>query len=482
MQSETIEEKRKRLLAAMQAKQGESQQASQKQPEAEGPAPSADDPRLSMVKELMERMNANDGRPIIDSTGLWDSEEIFPKGKQGESVKKDASADSDEDAEIADDAGSEDIQSEEASPETKTDEDEEEPASGETDQQNQSKDGSADDSNPYAALLKMLFPHMDPNAFGDPANTFAQLFPHLQGGMGDFQNLFDLSGFQQLFQSIPGMSQLLRILKEGPGEDIPRDKEARHSPLVTIREGGDKTPFFCVHAILGSTFHYHRLAALLDPEQPFYALQAQGLDPREEPLDNLEDFAERYSKEIRKVQPYGPYKIGGYSFGSWVAFEIAQRLVASGEEVELLVLIGAGLPISMSAPALCANSNFAQKYFNDFRKMLMEPFLTYEERMNGGFDGLIDRYLTPLQRLYRSHCQAIMTYVPQAYPGRFVLMETIEQRAVDAAIALGGWDRLAHGGVESLLISGNHLSMLEEPHINEVAQHLDYYIKNPPGR
>jgi len=268
------------------------------------------------------------------------------------------------------------------------------------------------------------------------------------------------------------------VLKNGPADDGPRDKQARHSPLVRIQEGGELTPFFCVHAILGSTFHYHRLAALLDPQQPFYALQAQGLDPREEPLDNLDDFARRYLIEIRKIQPHGPYKLGGYSFGSWVAFEMAQLLIQEGEEVSLLVLIGAGLPISLAAPSLTANSQFVQKYAEDFRKMLVEPFLSYDERLNGGVENMFDRFLTPLQRVYRAHCQAMLTYLPQAYPGRFALFETIEQRAVDAIIALGGWDRLAHGGVDSLLISGNHLSMLEEPHIHEVAQHLNYFLQN----
>ncbi len=438
-EADRIQEKKQRLLAAMLNEQAQPKTEAAQTAET----PSADDGRrMALIDELMARMKAQASEPPRDASGLWSEEEMFPHRESSEP---------------------------EAKPE------EQAAADREQEPPHQSHAG-ADADSPWASLLRALFPQLEAKAGVDLQSLLGQLLPGVTNN--DLAQWVDPKALETFWRTLPGMGQLTQILKEGPGQSQARDKQARHSPLIVINPGDKRrSPFFCVHAILGSTFHYHRLAKLMDRDLPFYALQAQGLDPREEPLDRIEDFAHRYMAEIKKVQPHGPYSIGGYSFGSWVAYEIAQQLVRGGDEVRHLVLIGAGLPISMHAPALCANGGFAQKYMQDFRKMLLEPFLTYEERLNGGFDGWLDRFLTPLQRVYRAHFQAMMAYLPLTFPGRFLLMETIEQRASDALIALGGWDRLAGEGVESVLVSGNHLSMLEEPHIQEVAQHLNHYLK-----
>ena len=49
-------------------------------------------------------------------------------------------------------------------------------------------------------------------------------------------------------------------------------------------------------------------------------------------------MASLYVKEIRKVQSYGPYFLGGYCGGGTIAYEAAQQLQADGEEVALLAL------------------------------------------------------------------------------------------------------------------------------------------------
>ncbi len=442
-ETDRIEDKKKRLVAAMAERTQTEAATRQTESTVDG-----EDRRMALIEQLLTRMKVQETDPPNDASGLWSEAEIFPQ--QPPFIPNAA--------ETADEAG---------------------PTAGPEPQSEERHQESQGDS-PLEQLLRALFPQLPPKLGDELQGLLGQLLPGVNPG--DLAQWVDPKSLETLWRSIPGMGQLTQILKEGPGQNQARDKQARHSPLIVINEGGkNRTPFFCVHAILGSTFHYHRLAKLMDRDLPFYALQAQGLDPREEPLDRIEDFAHRYMAEIKRVQPHGPYSIGGYSFGSWVAYEIAQQLVQAGDEVRHLVLIGAGLPISMHAPALCANGGFAQKYMSDFRKMLLEPFLTYEERLNGGFDGWMDRFLTPLQRVYRAHFQAIMAYLPLTFPGRFLLMETIEQRASDALIALGGWDRLAGEGVESVLVSGNHLSMLEEPHIHEVAQHLNDYLKSKPG-
>src|SRR5207249_6269693 len=72
--------------------------------------------------------------------------------------------------------------------------------------------------------------------------------------------------------------------------------------------------------------------------QPFYALQAQGLNTKYPCHTRAEQMAAHYLKEMRGVQSQGPYFLGGYSFGGMIALEIAHQLVAQGEEPPLVVL------------------------------------------------------------------------------------------------------------------------------------------------
>jgi pimeloyl-ACP methyl ester carboxylesterase len=50
-------------------------------------------------------------------------------------------------------------------------------------------------------------------------------------------------------------------------------------------------------------------------------------------------MATRYLRVLRKVQPSGPYFLGGYSMGGIVAYEMARRLLAEGDKVGLLALL-----------------------------------------------------------------------------------------------------------------------------------------------
>lgn len=59
----------------------------------------------------------------------------------------------------------------------------------------------------------------------------------------------------------------------------------------------------------------------------------------------LQDVAAIYVRKIQRVQPHGPYNLGGWSIGGSYAFEAASQLIRThGEEVNSLVLIDAPCP------------------------------------------------------------------------------------------------------------------------------------------
>ena len=74
------------------------------------------------------------------------------------------------------------------------------------------------------------------------------------------------------------------------------------------------------------------------------AVQRPDLDGREVTMMTVEELAADCVKEMRMVQPKGPYIVGGHCFGGAIAFEIAQQLQAEGQKVASLILIDAYRP------------------------------------------------------------------------------------------------------------------------------------------
>ena len=127
----------------------------------------------------------------------------------------------------------------------------------------------------------------------------------------------------------PTIREMAALLREG-GWDSAWDS------LIALTTTGARLPIFCVTAGDGNTIGFGALARRLGPDQPFYALQPRGLDGRVLLHRNVEGMASHYVQEIRRVQPEGPYVLGGRCFGTLVAYEMTRILEATGERVALL--------------------------------------------------------------------------------------------------------------------------------------------------
>ena len=108
-------------------------------------------------------------------------------------------------------------------------------------------------------------------------------------------------------------------------------------PVVALRASGGRPPLFLVHPIGGNVLCYLDLVKHLPVDQPVYALQAAGAEPGATPLRTMSDLAASYIEAIRRVRPRGPYHIGGWSFGGYVAVEMARQL--DDEELAQLIVL-----------------------------------------------------------------------------------------------------------------------------------------------
>jgi thioesterase domain-containing protein/acyl carrier protein len=176
--------------------------------------------------------------------------------------------------------------------------------------------------------------------------------------IGIQDNFFELGGHSLL--AVRLMAQIERQFKKRlqlaslfQGATIEQQARLLHqhtqgeeawSALVPIQAKGSQPPFFGLAGAGGHVLYFYELARHLSSDQPFYGLQPRGLDGDSSPHATVEEIATYYIETMRVVQPHGPYRLGGHSFGGWVAYEMAQQLRKQGEEVALLAILDTPAP------------------------------------------------------------------------------------------------------------------------------------------
>ncbi len=266
------------------------------------------------------------------------------------------------------------------------------------------------------------------------------------------------------------------------------------SSLVPLQPGGSRRPLFCVHAVGGNVLDYRDLARHLGPHQPLYALQAQGLDGKQAPLRRVEEMAACYVKEIRKVQPAGPYSLGGYSFGGTVAFEMARQLRAAGERISLVALIDSDNfrppPRSTGASAALKNIGFFLRRLqlhagalSRLEPRAMFPYfrqkaITASRWVRKGSEAYLEPIRHPVPKAIRTvlaaNKEAADRYVPGPYDGRVALFRTGKWSLDDRSL---GWQEVCTGGLEVIEVTGDHDSIISEPEVRTLARELGVRLR-----
>jgi amino acid adenylation domain-containing protein len=311
-------------------------------------------------------------------------------------------------------------------------------------------------------------------------------------------NFFELGGnsllalrlFEQI-QKVCGQNLPLATLFAAPTiaqlAEVMRDQgwSAPWSVLVNIQPRGTKTPFFCIHPVGGNILTYYSLAAAMGDERPFYGLQARGLDGQQTPATSIEEMAADYLREIKSIQPDGPYYLGGHSFGGFVAYEMALQLEKNGEKVAVLALLDCLGPYGAKKYPL---SQKLQIHLNNLAQSSATESITYlRERIAGSLSKLVPlsiqekyfelstQFLAPKERslaiLEHYNYGLIRQYrknICQVYGGKITLFRA-KIRTVEGYFApKGGWSGLASGGVDVHDIKGDHLEMVLQPEIAEI--------------
>ena len=260
------------------------------------------------------------------------------------------------------------------------------------------------------------------------------------------------------------------------------------SSLVPIQANGSGPRLFVVPGGYGNVLFLRHLAQYLGPDQPLFALQstksATGL---REYYRDVEEVASTYLAEIQKVQPTGPYYLAGYSFGGYVALEMARGILAQGDRVALLVLF------DTYPPGPRKNASPGERILIHARNLRRIGLREWPSYAAAGFRSILLRStrLKPVRAALRTAGYvprqpmvaskiARFGYLPPPYAGELTLIKARQREWYVRWDPMENWPQFVSGGLRTLEVEGGHGDILHEPHVRQVAEHLKTLLRQTP--
>jgi thioesterase domain-containing protein len=293
-------------------------------------------------------------------------------------------------------------------------------------------------------------------------------------------------------------------------------EEAESADLVGLQLGGSLPPLFLIRTWTGEVDKQRRLAQHLGTEQPIYSFAPpRGSRPEDFPKD-AQEWSEQMLARVLEVPHAGPYRIGGWSFGGVIALEVAERLLQSGRQVELLVLIDTRLPrqrpVRRRGRKRRSSLHKTVKRLDEFLELnsgrerlaylgrraarrgekLMNRVTKLRERLErrgapapqlgaseqGGYVTVTGRRMSHLRRAISV---AYLKYRASGSSLRVVQLRTAESQEAAKEVNLG-WGPWLSGDVESALLPGDHSTIFDEPHVAVLGARLSDALARVPGQ
>ena len=313
--------------------------------------------------------------------------------------------------------------------------------------------------------------------------------------IGIRDNFFDLGGNSHLaLQMFSDIEKIFNknlpvsfILQEGTIENLARLLSSNNhtinmsSSLVAIQSFGSKQPLFCIHGGGGEVLIYRYLAMEFGNDQPLFGLRYPNIENTDK--ITIESLAVKYVKEIRKIQPNGPYSLLGFCIGGAIAYEMAQKLIQTGEEVSLLSIFNFANPnqIPLIIPKeMTLNKKIINKLTKLYKMPVKQRALFVKQTFYKVLGKLSASNTTEDKELNRMILTrmtlrgAVRAYNPNPYPGKILLISGDRYKDYEEKL---GWETVDNGSIQVCYTPVDHDSFLKKPNIEIVVKFLKEHLE-----
>ncbi|RKH62902.1 amino acid adenylation domain-containing protein [Corallococcus interemptor] len=234
------------------------------------------------------------------------------------------------------------------------------------------------------------------------------------------------------------------------------------APLRMVLQEGrrGRTPLFLVQPIGGTVYTYLPLAKQLGADTPVHAFRASGLEPGEVLYRDVPAMARAYVDELLAFQPHGPFWLGGHSSGGVIAYQMAAELLERGHAV-------AGV-IQIDTVTVDDSRRLGIRSVGDVLQ-LIGAFQEISPRAAEGLRTAME-HDSRLRDVVLATNEAIAAYVPGRHAVPLVYLRSTERDAVLDSHAEAWWEALTAASFQFHDVAGNHFTVMEEPHVAEVAR------------
>lgn len=285
----------------------------------------------------------------------------------------------------------------------------------------------------------------------------------------------------------------------GGGHPALNSAPVPRSISIQLQTGRSKhKKLFLMPPIGGGLQGYPTLCRYLNSNWEIHGLRVPGLDdPKVQPLVSIPAIAESFLQEVKKIQPQGPFYLGGWSMGGTIAYEMTKQLVKTRESIGGLILLDTPAPGALNKTEV-DDTTFARSLGwrpEDIKQSSLElhsGILQRVDKMADFFDQSQALSVIPeafelknLQHLYQifhANRLALQSYemepCPTEFPTLLISLPVPHGRLLPilSPRPYKQWQSLFSAPIQVHRMSGDHFLMMEEPQVATLATQVNLFL------
>ncbi|MCZ9634915.1 type I polyketide synthase [Rhodococcus sp. BH5] len=260
------------------------------------------------------------------------------------------------------------------------------------------------------------------------------------------------------------------------------------SPVLPLRIKGTGRALFCVHPVGGISWRYSGLLPHLDESIPVYGIQAYGLDGIQPLAASAGEMVDCYLKHLRSIQPHGPYRLLGWSFGGTVAYAMATKLQSEGEQIEVLALLDAPVMQADAFDEGTVDNHIASLLLRVAEVAIPESENTLDVPMviellaeNAGNSAVSSSEAEAIVKVVRNNLRIAPEFIPSSFQGNVLFFSAAGSSAISEveagldptpAKASDVWREYVDGNFEEYTVNCDHYSMTDPEPVSYIGSVL----------